>query len=65
VLAGEAFVLFDREPATDELLDPAELVVFVRRHERDRVARGVGSSGPADAVNVVLGKQRDIEIDDV
>ena len=38
---------------------------FVDADQRDRVALDAGAAGPADAVDVVLGDHRQLEVDDV
>src|SRR6185437_7833563 len=64
-LALEAFGVARLDLAIDELLDRAEQRPVLRTDERDRLARGARAAGAADAVHVILGNVREIEIDDV
>jgi hypothetical protein len=54
-----------RELEPDELLDRVKALDVVLACERDRLALRAGSGGPADAVHVVLGVERQVEVDDV
>ena len=54
-----------RQPAADRLLDGAQAALFLRRHQRERRAGRFGARRAADAVDVVLGHQRHVEVDDV
>ena len=51
--------------AAEEALDDRDVALVLGGHHRQRVAGGVHATGPADAVNVVLGGARHIEIDDM
>jgi len=46
-------------------LDLVQELALVDAHERHGVARRTGTTGPADAVDVVLGDHRQLEVDDV
>ena len=46
-------------------LDGAQVGLLVGRHEGERVARQLGPGRPADAVDVVVGDVRHVEVDDV
>ena len=54
-----------RQALADGALDGAEIGFLVRRDEGERVARQLGAGRAADAVDVVLGDVRDVEVDDV
>jgi len=54
-----------RQPVADRLLDVAQVALFLGRHERERRTGGIGARGPADAVNVVIGHVRHVEVHDV
>ena len=49
----------------DEPLDRDKLAALLRRGQRDRVTALTGSGGAPDAVHVVLGNVREIEVDNV
>ena len=53
------------KPGSDSALDGAEIGFLVRGHEGERVPRQLGAGRAADAVDVVLGDVRDVEVDDV
>jgi len=53
----------DREPG--QLLDIAQIAAFLLAAQRDRCAGRTGARGSADAVNIVFGHVRQLEIDDV
>jgi hypothetical protein len=53
------------DPFADFSFDRPQLALFGRRHERHGVAGGAGAGGASHAVNVVLGLDRDIEVDHV
>ena len=54
-----------RECRRDPLLDGAESLLLRRRHERDDLARRAGASRAAATVDVVVGRERHVEVDDV
>ena len=54
-----------RQRRADRALDREEIVLLVRRDERDHLAGGTGACGAAAAVDVVVGGERDVEIHDV
>ena len=54
-----------RNPDADRLLDLGQTFVLFRAHQRDRRAGGAGAAGAADAVHVVVGRVRQVEVDDV
>src|SRR5881628_1466710 len=49
----------------DEPLDGLHVPRVLRYHQRERVARGLGPSGPPDPVHVILRVLRHVVIDDV
>jgi hypothetical protein len=49
----------------EQRLDLAEEALLVDADQRDRVAGRSGPAGPADAVDVVLGDHRQLEVHDV
>jgi len=49
----------------DHLLQQAHVLLVVGRHEAHGVAGRGGATGAADAVHVVLGVHREVEVDDV
>ncbi len=53
----------DRE--TGQLFDVAQVTAFLVAAQRDRYARRTGARRSADAVNIVFGNVRQLEIDDV
>ena len=53
----------DRPP--HHLLQRLHVRLIVRSHETDRVADGLRASRAADAVHVILGVHREVEVDDV
>ena len=52
------------ERPLDELLDVGELLALVRAAQRQRVAGRAGAARAADPVHVVLGVERQVEVDD-
>ena len=54
-----------RQPLADDLLDQVPLAFFLARDERERLAGGLGPTRAADAVDVVLGRDRHVEVHDV
>src|SRR5437867_985233 len=42
-----------RQPLANRALDLSEVIVFLRRDKRERVADSLGACGAADAMNVV------------
>jgi hypothetical protein len=48
-----------------EFFNPVKLPVLIAGNKGNCVTRGFGPACPADAMNVVFGEGRDIEIDDV
>ena len=50
--------------ALEQPIDLLEVVLFLRRNERDRLADGAGTAGSADAVDVVVRRVRQLEVDD-
>ena len=54
-----------REALADRALDRAEIRLLVGGDERERVARLLGARRASDAVDVVVGDVRDVEVDDV
>ena len=53
------------DPPTDRSLDGPQLALLRRRNEGQSVPGGTGSCGATDSVDVVLGLDRDIEVDHV
>jgi hypothetical protein len=53
------------DPPADGSLDGPQLALLRRRNERQGVAGGTGARGASDSVDVVLGLDRDIEVDHV
>src|ERR1035437_10935671 len=53
------------EAPSDRALDLAEIAFLVGRDEREGVARHLGAGRAANAVDVVLGHVRDVEVHDV
>ena len=54
-----------RQSLADRLLDRAQIVLFFRSDERERVAVRLRARGTADAVDVVLRHVRHVEVHDV
>src|SRR5688500_7916566 len=54
-----------RQAAPDRFLDVTEIGLLVRRDERECIAGRLGAAGAADAMDVILRRLRDIEVDDV
>jgi len=54
-----------RKAHPDRSLDGPQIGLLIGRHEGKRVARQLGPGRPADAVDVVIGDVRHVEIDDV
>ena len=54
-----------RQPLPDRLLDAAEIRSSSSRHQRERRPGQFGAGGAADAVDIVVGDVRHIEVDDV
>ena len=54
-----------RKRPADRPFDRAKIGFLLRRHERERVAGQLGASGAADAMDVVVGHGRHVEVDDV
>ena len=54
-----------RDGLAEQSLDASQLFHFVGRDERDGCSAGTGSTGSADAVNIVLRLVRQLEVDDV
>ena len=53
------------KPLADRALDRAQIGLFFRRDERECVAGHLRARRPADAMDVVLGSVRHIEVHDV
>jgi hypothetical protein len=60
----EAFHDPDRQVTLEEPIDRLEVVLFLWRDERDGLAGRTGTAGPSDAVDVVVGRVRQLEVDD-
>ena len=54
-----------RDAPAEDLLDLAEQLHLVDADQRDGIAVALCPAGPADAVDVVLGDHRQLEVDDV
>ena len=54
-----------RDLVADELLDPADRFGILSGRQRDRDARHARAAGAADAMDVIVGLPRHVEIDDV
>ena len=54
-----------RQPLADDLLDQVPLAFFLARDERERLAGGLGPTRAADTVDVVLGRDRHVEVHDM
>ena len=54
-----------RDRGAQHALDLTEELQLIDADQRDGVARRAGTAGPADAVDVVLGHHRQLEVDDV
>jgi len=52
------------ERSLDEFFDVGELLALVRTAQRQRIARRARATRPADPVDVVLGVERQVEVDD-
>src|SRR5688572_12206026 len=50
---------------SEQPFDCLQTVAFIAGHERQRAPRGAGAAGAADAVHVVLGHVRQLEIHDL
>src|SRR6185295_3607889 len=61
----EAFELFARQFLADRALDRRELRPFVVADESERFAHRSGPGRPADAMDVILGDVRDVQVDHV
>ncbi len=61
----EALDRFARDAAPEDALDVVEQLEFVDAHQRHGVAIDTGTPGPPDAMDVVLGDHRQLEVDDV
>jgi len=61
----EALHLAARNDLADRLLEQPHVLFVVRRHEAHRVARGVRTSRASDAMHVILGMHREVEVHDV
>ena len=64
-LGRRAGALFGRDGLADQLLDRPQLVAILMAAQRHRLARGAGTRGAADAVDVGFGHFRQVELDDV
>ena len=53
----------DRKPS--QLFDIAQVTSFLVAAQRDRDTRRAGARRPADAMNIVFGNIRQLEVDDV
>jgi len=51
--------------AAHHLLQRLHVRFIVGRDEADRVADGLGAAGPSDAMDVILGVHRKVEVDHV
>jgi hypothetical protein len=49
----------------DESLNGGNVLGIFGGHEGERIASGLGAPGAADAMNVILGMLRNVEVDDV
>src|SRR5258708_14819662 len=65
VAAIEAIHAANLDLLVDEPLDGAEQRAVLGRHERERFAGGAGRPGASDAMPVILGHVRRVEVDDV
>src|SRR5690606_29268159 len=59
----EAFQRAARDGLLDQLLDIGQQALVLVRIDRQRVARGAGAAGAADAVHVVFGVVRQVVVD--
>lgn len=59
---GEGHTL---QRAAQGALNRGEVAAFIGRDERERFARGLRASRPADAVNVVIGHHGHVEVHDM
>src|SRR5262249_42900799 len=50
---------------SDQLLDRRNVLLVAMRYQHESVPRAPSASGPADAVNVIVGLERNVEIEDV
>ena len=57
-------MLGDRQGRLDQLFDIGHILSLIRRRKRNRVPGTAGSSGTADAMNVIFRILRKIIIDD-
>src|SRR5215212_4575288 len=58
----EIFSFLPDNSATDKLLERPQLALIFRRNETDRVAHGMGATGPANAMHVILRMHRKIVV---
>ncbi len=65
VFVVEAFQLHARNFLADEPLDRGDLLDVLGNHDGKCVPHALRAAGAADAVNVVLGMMRHVEVDDV
>src|SRR5690606_1260574 len=63
VIGHEAWLVMARQDLVDQGFDGGELVHLVGGDQRDRLTRGAGAAGTADAVHIVLGDDRQVEVD--
>ncbi|KAG0731807.1 hypothetical protein G6F23_014942 [Rhizopus arrhizus] len=61
----EARHIADVHVAAQQAHDRAQQLHFILRHQRNRLAGGTVAAGTADAVHVVLGHHRQVEVDDL
>ena len=61
----EALDRLARDAAAEDALDVVEQLELVDADQRDGIAVDAGPAGPADAMDVVLGDHRQLEVDDV
>src|SRR6185295_857549 len=63
-LAFELTGLLYRQLDLQQLLYGSKVILLFIGHQGDRLARHAGAAGPANAVDIVLGRARKIKIDD-
>lgn len=51
--------------AANEFFNSTKVLLLIPRNKSNRISSGFGPAGAADAMNVVFGEGRDIEIDNV
>ena len=61
----QAFQFLACDPASQEPFELLETVGILVRHETDGIANRLCASGPPNAMHVIFGLRREVEVDDV